>query len=77
MHSTMSRSTDTDRGVEFFKHGPVVKRRLDLAGKAGRLGKPQAFHFDASAFGSLGGEPMFLKVRSLVSSDTLTIKTSA
>ena len=25
-------------------------------GKAGRLGKPQAFHFDASAFESLGGE---------------------
>ena len=45
-------------------------------GKAGRLGKPRAFHFDASAFWSLGGRregvknPMFLKVWSLVSSDT-------
>ena len=26
-----------------------------IAGKAGRLGKPQAFIFDGSAFGLLGG----------------------
>ena len=46
------------------------------------LGKPRALHFDASAFGSLSGRrgvknPMFLKVWSVVSSDTPTIKTSA
>ena len=50
-------------------------------GKAGRLGKPRAFHFDASSFLSLGGEgvknPMFLKLWSSVSSDTPTIKTIA
>ena len=55
----------------------VPLRRLPGLGR-----KPRAFLFDASAFGSLGGEggvknPMFLKVWSLVSSDTPTIKTSA
>ena len=51
---------------------------LDEMGKASRLGEPRAFHFGASAFGSLGGRgvknPMFLTVWSLVSSETPTIK---
>ena len=33
----------------------LLVREIERGGKSGRLGKPQAFHFDASAFGSLGG----------------------